>query len=44
MKALETQRRVLGVEHPDTMQTINNLGLLYLKVGKREPSRFFAPR
>ena len=28
-----TQRRVLGGEHPDTIDTMDNLGMLYLKQG-----------
>jgi tetratricopeptide (TPR) repeat protein len=31
-KAMEIRRRVLGPEHPETVRSVNNLGLLYLKL------------
>src|ERR1700694_2037020 len=31
---VEVRRRVLGEQHPDTLRSINNLGLLYLNVGR----------
>ncbi len=33
-RVLETQRRVLGEQHPDTVRSITSLGLLYLNMGK----------
>ncbi len=33
-KALETRRRVLGAEHPDTLSSMNYLGTVYWAQGK----------
>jgi Tetratricopeptide repeat len=33
-RSLAGREKVLGVDHPDTPTTINNLGLLYRDLGK----------
>ena len=34
LKTLETQKRVLGDDHPDTLRSMNNLALLYGRQGR----------
>jgi len=36
MRALAIHERVLGPEHPDTAQSLNNLAILYHNQGKDE--------
>jgi tetratricopeptide (TPR) repeat protein len=34
IKTLESRRRVLPDEHPDILESLNDLGLLYVKLGR----------
>jgi hypothetical protein len=34
MHVIETRKTVLGPEHPDTLNSVNNLVLTYLKQGR----------
>ena len=36
LQTLEARRRVLGPQHPDTMETVARLRQLYLDQGKQE--------
>ena len=36
LQTVETQRRLLGPEHPDPFASINNLGLVYQSLGRYE--------
>ena len=38
-QVLENRRRVLGDEHPDTLNSMNSLGWLFLQQGKLEEAR-----
>ena len=40
-EALETQRRVLGNEHPDTLDLINDMGLLLSEQGKLDEAEVY---
>jgi len=33
-RVLEARRRVLGEEHPDTLTSLNDLGIVYMNQGK----------
>jgi tetratricopeptide (TPR) repeat protein len=42
-KALEARRRVLGSQHPDTLETAARLRQLYLDQGKQEQAERLLP-
>ncbi|PID48664.1 MAG: hypothetical protein CR991_10580, partial [Proteobacteria bacterium] len=42
--ALATQERVLGQEHPDVAQTLNNLGIVYLGMDQYNESAAYLKR
>ncbi len=43
-KVLETQRRVLGEEHPDTVGTMSNLAVLYVNEGKNADAELLSTK
>ena len=40
-KALEAQERVLGAEHPNTLVSVGNMGVLLSEMGNEEAEKYY---